>query len=325
MIRRKKKKAVGVENGLPVQIQEHLPVVVDTPRKKHTMFYIVCAVVLIIINIGLWFCFASESTTLYFKEFAAKTNVIRLKPKVDPNALAIVNGQSITMEDMQELMLDMPQLAELPMETVYPNLLNMLINNKVIMIGAKKAGVAKRPAIKRMLRQAEEQIIGQTYLNELLESQISEEELRALYEREIKNFKREEEIHARHILVKTEKEAQDLLIQLKAGADFASLANQKSLDKNTQDGDLGYFTKGMMVPEFGDAVFDMKKGQLSNPIHTAFGWHIAYIEDKRLANPPSFEDVRDQIKQAVMENKLQSVLATERTKLNVQILKPTFE
>ena len=80
-----------------------------------------------------------------------------------------------------------------------------------------------------------------------------------------------------------------------------------------------------MVPEFGDAVFDMKVGTFSAPIHTAFGWHIAYVEDKRLANPPSFEEVRDQIKQAVMEAKLQSVLANERAKMNVQILKPTLQ
>ena len=325
MLRRKKKK---VKNELPVRIDDQLPVVVEQPKKKHPFLYGSWVIVMAVACVAVWGYFTYKSVDLYKKEFEPKPVITRrvrsVVPKIDPNALAVVNGQAIMMEDLQEMMVDLPQLAELPMETVYPNLLNMLVNNRVIMEGAKKAGVDKRPQIRRVLRQAEEQIIGQTYLNELLEANVSEDELKALYEKELQNFTREEEVHAKHILVKTEKEAKDILVQLKAGADFATLADQKSLDKNTAGGDLGYFTKGMMVPEFGDAVFDMKVGTFSAPIHTAFGWHIAYVEDKRLANPPSFEEVRDQIKQAVMESKLQSVLANERAKMNVQILKPTL-
>ena len=78
-------------------------------------------------------------------------------------------------------------------------------------------------------------------------------------------------------------------------------------------------------PEFGDAVFDMKKGQLSAPIKTAFGWHVVLVEDKRLANPPAFEDVREDILRAVMETKIPEVLEAEREKLNVRILKPTLD
>ncbi|MBQ4472381.1 MAG: peptidylprolyl isomerase [Alphaproteobacteria bacterium] len=241
------------------------------------------------------------------------------------DAVAFVNGEPITMTEIREMVADMPQLAELPFEKIYPNLIDMQINNRVVMQGAHAAGVADRPAIKKALRMAEEQIVGQTYLDELLADKVTEEEIQALYDEEVKNFRREEEIHARHILVKTEKEAKDLLVQLKAGADFAELADKKSLDENTSGGDLGYFTKGMMIPEFGDIVFDMKKGQLSNPIKTPFGWHVVLIEDKRLANPPSLEETRDDIKKAIMETKLPAILATERTKMNVEIVKPTLE
>jgi len=325
MIHRKNKKVNAPTASVQPEQAGQLPVVVEQKPKRNVLLYVAGFVALLALNAGIWGYFTYESVDFYNCECRVQP-VIKPRAKVSTeNALALVNGQPITMEDMQELMLDMPQVAELPLETVYPNLLNMLINNKVIMVQARNTGVDRRPDIQRMLRRADEQIIGQTYLNELLEANVSEEELRALYAQELQNFRREEEIRARHILVKTEKEAKDLLVQLKAGADFASLANQKSLDKNTEGGDLGYFTKGMMVPEFGDAVFDMKKGQLSEPIHTAFGWHIAYIEDKRLADPPAFEDVRDQIKQAVMETKLQSVLANERTKLNVQVLKPNLK
>ncbi len=241
------------------------------------------------------------------------------------DAVALVNGEPITMADIREMVKDMPQLAELPFEKIYPNLIDMQINNRVVMQGAHAAGVDERPAIRKALRMAEEQIVGQTYLDELLAEQVTDEEIRALYDQEVQNFRREEEIHARHILVKTEKEAKDILVQLKAGADFAELADKKSLDENTTGGDLGYFTKGMMIPEFGDIVFDMKKGQLSGPIKTPFGWHVVLVEDKRLANPPSLEDTYEDIKKAIMETKLPTVLANERQKMKVEVLKPTLE
>ncbi len=293
---------------------------------------IVLILILITVNAGIWayFCYRVRIVCdeWDYSERAQQQRLLeklrRPRKEVVLDAVAVVDGEAIEMAEIREMVNDMPQLAELPFEQIYPNLLEMLINNKVVMQGAKKAGVLDRPEIKKQLRMAREQIVGQTYLDELLKSHTTEEELLEVYNREVKNFRREEEIHARHILVKTEKEARDLLVQLKAGADFAELADKKSLDENTEGGDLGYFTKAMMIPEFGDAVFDMKKGQLSAPIKTPFGWHVVLVEDKRLANPPAFEEVRDDIERAVMETKLQQVLAEERAKLNVQILRPTM-
>ncbi len=287
-------------------------------------------ILLIALNAGLWAYAAYEIKISQEKrEFdLRKQQQILLareqkRKQALEDAVALVNDEPITMAQVRDFVNSMPQLAELPFETVYPNVLDMMINSRVVMLGAAQAGVPERPEIKRLLSQSEEQIVGQTYLDELLSAQVSEAELQALYDKEVKEFRREEEIHARHILVKTEQEAKDLIIQLKAGADFAELASKKSLDENTEGGDLGYFTKGMMIPEFGDVVFDMKKGQLSNPIKTPFGWHVVLVEDKRLANPPAFEDVRDEIRRAVMETKLQAVLSAERAKMNVQVLKPS--
>ena len=326
MIHKKNKKNTNsATEQFKTQKDDGTQLVVSQKQNRITFLYCLSVIALMFLNMNIWGYFTYETVRIYHEEYKQKPVKVHRTPEIDENTLAVVNGHPITMEDMQNLMLDMPQVAELPMETVYPNLLNMLINNKVIMLQAQRYGLDRRPDIRRLLRQAKEQIVGQAYLSELMEANVSEEELQSLYEQELQNFRREEEVHARHILVKTEKEAKDILVQLKAGADFATLATEKSLDKNAEGGDLGYFTKGMMVPEFGDAVFDLKKGQLSAPIHTAFGWHIAYVEDKRLADPPTFEEVKDQIKQAVMETKLQSVLANERAKLNVQILKPTLK
>ena len=300
-------------------------------NKKGGMGRLLSLLILIILNCGIWGYFAYRVQVICDnvenERYAERQRMIdRLLPKkkVVLDAVAVVDGEAIPMSDIREMVNDMPQLAELPFENIYPNLLEMLINNRVVMQGAKKAGVLDRPEIKKQLRMVREQIVGQTYLDELLRAHVTEEELRAVYDREVKNFRREEEIHARHILVKTEKEAQDIIVQLKAGADFAEMADKKSLDENTEGGDLGYFTKAMMIPEFGDAVFDMKKGQLSGPIKTAFGWHVVLVEDKRLANPPAFEEVRDDIEKAVMETKLPQVLEEERAKMKVEILRPTM-
>ncbi len=245
---------------------------------------------------------------------------VKEEPQLPKDTVAVVNGEPITLTQMQEMVAAVPQLAEVPFEEMYPNLLEMLINNTVIMKGAEEAGIPERPEIKRQLRNMKEQVVGQTYLDELLASKVTEEEIQARYEEEVKRFVREEEIHARHILLKTEKEAKDVLIQLRAGAKFNEVADKKSLDESTEGGDLGYFTKGMMIPEFGDVVFDMKKGDLSEPIKTPFGWHVVLVEDKRLVNPPKLEDVYDDLKRMVMETKLPSVMEEERARMQVQIL-----
>ena len=116
----------------------------------------------------------------------------------------------------------------------------------------------------------------------------------------------QEEVHARHILVETEDEAKAIVEQLKGGADFATLAKEKSKDPGAADGgDLGYFTKEQMVPEFAEVAFKMYPGQLSNPVKTQFGWHVIKVEDKRAKQAPEFEKVKDQI-EAFLARKAQT-------------------
>jgi peptidyl-prolyl cis-trans isomerase C len=124
----------------------------------------------------------------------------------------------------------------------------------------------------------------------------TEEEMRKVYDDAVKPMSQEEEVRARHILVETEDEAKAILEQLKAGADFATIAKEKSKDPGGADGgDLGFFAKGQMVPEFSEVAFKMYEGQLSNPVKTQFGWHIIKLEEKRKRPVPEFEKVKDQI------------------------------
>jgi peptidyl-prolyl cis-trans isomerase C len=122
----------------------------------------------------------------------------------------------------------------------------------------------------------------------------------------------DEEVRARHILVETEDEAKAISQQIKGGADFAELAKEKSKDPGSakEGGDLGYFAKGSMVPEFAEVAFKMYPGQVSNPVKTQFGWHIIKLEDKRSRQVPDFDQVRNQI-EAFVARRSQSEFVTQ--------------
>ncbi|WP_043878753.1 peptidylprolyl isomerase [Azorhizobium caulinodans] len=139
---------------------------------------------------------------------------------------------------------------------------------------------------------------------------VTEDAKRKTYDEFVKQTKPETEVHARHILVDSEAKAKEIAAKAKAGADFAKLAKENSKDSAEDGGDLGYFTKDQMVPEFADAAFKLDKGQVSDPVKTQFGWHVIKVEDKRQKPIPTYEQVSDQIDQYLIR-KAQSDLVTK--------------
>lgn len=128
-------------------------------------------------------------------------------------------------------------------------------------------------------------------------------------------------MRARHILVKTEQEAKDLVKQLKAGADFTELAKKSSDGPSAQTGgDLGYFSRGQMVKQFEDAAFTLKPGQISDPIQTEFGWHVIRVEDKRNRPVPGFDEVKDQLMASLVQNQLKTIVQGLRSSAKVEIV-----
>jgi peptidyl-prolyl cis-trans isomerase C len=125
--------------------------------------------------------------------------------------------------------------------------------------------------------------------------------MKKVYEEAVKQQGNEQEVRARHILVPTEAEAKTILAEIKKGTDFAEMAKQKSKDPGAaaEGGDLGYFTKDQMVPEFADQAFKMNKGDVSDPVKSQFGWHIIKVEDKRTKPAPTFDQVKEQVEQYV--------------------------
>jgi peptidyl-prolyl cis-trans isomerase C len=130
---------------------------------------------------------------------------------------------------------------------------------------------------------------------------VTDAALKKVYEEAVKQQGAEQEVRARHILVPTEAEAKTILVEIKKGTDFAEMAKQKSKDPGAaaEGGDLGYFTKDQMVPEFAEQAFKMNKGDVSDPVKSQFGWHIIKVEDKRSKPAPAFETVKEQVEQFV--------------------------
>jgi peptidyl-prolyl cis-trans isomerase C len=215
--------------------------------------------------------------------------------------VARVNGVDIRQSDLafaeEEIGGNMPTI---PPEQKRDYLINYLVDVIVLSQAAEKQKLADRPEVKRRLAFDHNRLLMEALLQDAGKSSLSDDAERKVYEEAVKQVKNEEEVHARHILVPTEDEAKAILAQLKGGADFAALAKEKSKDPGAAEGgDLGYFTKEQMVPEFAEVAFKLGKGQLSDPVKTQFGWHVIKVEEKRIRPTPTFEQVKPQIENYV--------------------------
>lgn len=183
------------------------------------------------------------------------------------------------------------------------NLLRGVANERVLLREAKKdSALVDSPEVRDRVRTAENQILIQEFLRKKTADAVTDEKLKAMYETQMKNRgERPEEVRARHILVKAEADAKALAKKLKKGEDFASVAKDKSEDKasGASGGDLGWFTADRMTPEFSKAAFALKKGEVSDPVKTDFGWHIIKLEDRRVTPAPTFEQLKEEIKNQI--------------------------
>jgi len=229
----------------------------------------------------------------------------------DP-VVARVNGVDIKQSDLalaeEDVGADMQAASP---EAKREHLISYLADIIMVTQAADKKKLADNPEFKRRLAFLRNKLLMGYELQDEAKAALTDDALHQTYNDAVKSMGGQEEVHARHILVENEDEAKALLDQLKGGADFATLAKEKSKDPGAAEGgDLGYFTKDQMVPEFADVAFKMYPGQLSNPVKTQFGWHIIKVEDKRTKQPPEFEKVKDQI-EAFLARKAQTDFITK--------------
>jgi peptidyl-prolyl cis-trans isomerase C len=227
---------------------------------------------------------------------SASTDAAPAASGPDP-VVARVNGVDIKESDLtlaeEDIGSDVQAASpEAKREQLVAYLADIIMVNQI----ADKKKVADSADFKRRLAFLRNKLLMGYELQEEAKAAVTEDALQQTYNDAVRSVGGQEEVRARHILVETEDEAKTILDQLKGGADFAALAKEKSKDPGAADGgDLGYFGKEQMVPEFAEVAFKMYPGQLSNPVKTQFGWHIIKLEDKRTKQPPEFAKVRDQI------------------------------
>ncbi len=249
---------------------------------------------------------------------SASANAAGKKADADM-VVATVNGVKITLSDMQDVkQMTNPQIAALPMNAVFEPLLDNLINTQVVAQAAKEAKIQDSAEYKKMMKSLENQILMQLYLKQQAQKMQTKAKLTEMYEQYKRNNPPQEEMSAAHILLKTEKEARDVIKQLEKGADFADLANKLSENKGLEGGDLGYFTRELMVPEFSEAAFRMKEGEISKtPVKTQFGWHVIKAGPRRLTEVPSFEEMEKELTQMQATEAVEEIVTGLRKKAKI--------
>lgn len=232
---------------------------------------------------------------------AAKPPAAAAPATVKDPVVAIVNGQQIRLSELEIAQQSLPQqYRSMPLQAVFPALLERIIDSKLVVQEGKKTKTNEDPAFKKRMAFVEEQVLQDFWIQREISRLVTLEKIQAKYQERLKSMPAEDEVHARHILVATEDEAKAIIAELKKGTPFDKLAKEKSTDKasGAEGGDLGWFKKSDMVKEFADAAFDLKKGQTSEtPTKTQFGYHVIKIDDRRTAPPPALEELSDQIRE----------------------------
>lgn len=240
----------------------------------------------------------------------------------DDPVVARVNGSEIHRSDvMREMEMLGPQAQQVPPQMIYPQILQRMIATKLVSTQGYAQKLQNDPQVKEKMKDAEAQIVAETYVHRTVQPKITDDKIKARYDELAAKYKPQDEVRARHILVKTEDEANDLIKQIKDGADFAKLAGDKSEDKGSakQGGDLGYFAHDAMVKPFADAAFAMKPGEVSDkPVKTEFGYHVIKVEDKRKSSAPPLAEVKDQIVNKLGQEETDALVKSLEAKAKVE-------
>jgi len=241
------------------------------------------------------------------------------------DVVATVNGKTITEADVSVLKELMGSaLKKVPDANRRQMLVNILVQTQVLADVAEKAGLDQTPDFKRRLAWFRMQALRNAYVRKEVDSKITDADVKARYEEMVKQVKPKVEIRASHILVKSEAEAKQIIAQLDKGADFATLAKEKSIGPSkSHGGDLGFFGKGRMVPEFDKAAFALKVGEYSKqPVKTQFGWHVIKVVDERKVAPPTFDQVKEGLRQRMQAVELRKVVQDLESKAKIEMKQP---
>jgi len=249
--------------------------------------------------------------------------VLMLTPAraADDPVVAIVDGTSIHLSEVERIHSQLPeQYRAYPLQMLFPDLLDMVVDRRIAAAAARAQGLANDPEVKATLARVEEDVLQRALLTRHIETTLTDDTLKVRYDKMVADMPASELVHARHILVDSEAEAKRAIDDIKKGADFAKLAEERSTGPSkSKGGDLGYFGQGEMVPEFADAAFKLKPGEITEqPVQTQFGWHVIKVEDRKAAEAPSFEEAREELKAEMSRDIGISFVKDLREKADVQ-------
>ena len=228
-----------------------------------------------------------------------------------------VNGEPITKDEIMQVV--GPQASDFDSldKATKDKILNMLVERKLLVQNAVKSGIENTPEYKKKLELLKKDLALTLWMEQeakKIENSTTEAELKKFYENNKDNFKTPPQFKARHILVNTKAEAEDIIKKLSSAKDvkseFIKLAQEKSIGPSGKSGgDLGWFPLNRMVPEFSEAVKKLKKGEFTKePVKTQFGYHVIYLEDKKGESVRSFDEVKEQIKALVNRKKFNDLI-----------------
>jgi peptidyl-prolyl cis-trans isomerase C len=253
----------------------------------------------------------------------ALVSVAAVPAFADDPVLAKVNGTEIHQSDLTVAEEEAGQLPPMSPDAKKDYLVQFMTDMILVSKAAQDKKLGDTPEFKAKLDFARKKLLMEAILKQAGTDAMTDAAMHQVYNDAVKTMSDEQEVHARHILIraaagddKASKEAEDkikaIIARLKKGEDFAKVASETTEDPSGKatGGDLGYFTKEQMVPEFADVAFKLDKGQISEPVHTQFGWHVIKVEDKRKKPAPSFDEVKPQIEQYVTR-KAQADLVTK--------------
>ncbi len=247
-------------------------------------------------------------------EPAAETTAATAPSYSVDSALAVVDGVTLTLGELIAIRRELPdQYQTLPDEVLFDGIVEQLIDQMLLAQAAKAAGLARHPAIAMNLLNQQRAILADAFLRNEVTARVTPEAIEALYQELYLDSEPKQEVRAGHILVETEEQAGELKAQLDAGADFAALAAEHGTDGTaSRGGDLGWFLHPDMVPEFADAAFAMEPGAISDPVKTAFGWHLIKLDERRDRQPPALDEVREELMGELIQQAQVAVVAELR-------------
>lgn len=217
------------------------------------------------------------------------------------SVVATVNGTEITLGHMLMVRASLPeQYQQLPDDVLWNGILDQIVQQTVL---SQQTDGEETRRVQLALENERRALMAAQAVEGIVDSAVTEDAVQALYEETYLQGEPTEEFNASHILVETEEEAAAIAEELRAGADFAEVAQEKSTGPSGPNGgELGWFGPGMMVPEFETAVQDMEVGAISDPVQTQFGWHVIKLNEKRNQEAPELDSVRQELEGVLSQN-----------------------